>query len=92
MDEINNLRQVRINKLKDLIKMGIDPFPSISNRTHLTNQARKDFNSLSKSKKKITLAGRLMSKREHGKLVFSEIFDASGSFQILFKQNEFLTF
>ncbi len=88
MDEINNLRQVRINKLKDLIKMGIDPFPSISNRTHLTNQARKDFNSLSKSKKKITLAGRLMSKREHGKLVFSEIFDASGSFQILFKQNE----
>jgi len=91
MNEINSLRQVRVNKLKSLIKMGINPFPSISNRTHLTDQAKTDFTSLFKSKKKITLAGRLMSKREHGKLVFSEILDASGSFQILFKQDKLST-
>ena len=88
MDEFDSLRKIRVNKHKSLEKMGIDPFPAKSSRTHTTKEANKSFNSLFKQSKIITLAGRLISKREHGGLVFSEIKDDSGSLQVLFKKDE----
>lgn len=88
MNESDSLRQVRIDKLNELWDMGIDPFPAKSKRTHLTKDASKNFISLTKTGKKITLAGRLMSKREHGGLVFAEIVDISGNLQLLFRKDE----
>ena len=88
MEELDNLRQIRVKKLKALIKQGIDPYPAESVRTHIASQVLGSFSSLSKGKKKITLAGRLMSKREHGGLIFSDIQDESGRIQILFKKDE----
>jgi len=88
MDDLNSLRQVRVDKLNDLIKLGINPYPAKSNRTHTTKEAAEGFKALAKSGKKIVLTGRLMSKREHGGLIFSEIKDDSGSLQVLFKKDE----
>lgn len=88
MEELDNLRQVRLDKLTALTKLGINSFPAESQRTHTASQARENFSVLFKGKKKITLAGRLMSKREHGGLIFSEIKDDSGIFQVLFKKDE----
>jgi len=88
MSESDNLRQVRIDKLHELWDMGINPFPAKSKRTYLAKDADKNFSSLVKTNKEVTLAGRLMSKREHGGLVFSEIMDRSGNLQILFKKDE----
>ena len=84
---MDNLYKIRVDKLDALMDMGIDPFPSQTHRSHLTGEANKGFTALVKSKKKITLAGRIMSKREHGGLVFSELKDVSGNFQLLFKKN-----
>lgn len=87
MNNTDNLREIRIGKLEALWDMGIDPFPSQVHRSHLITEANKGFTALTKSKKRITLAGRLMSKREHGGLVFSELRDVSGNFQLLFKKD-----
>ncbi len=88
MNESDNLRQVRIDKLNELLDMGINPYPAKVSRTHLAKEADANFKSLAKQNKEIILAGRLMSKREHGGLVFSEIVDRSGNLQILFKKDE----
>lgn len=87
MEETNNLREIRVGKLEALIDMGIDPFPAQSHRTHILAEVDKKFSVLSKSKKNVSLAGRLMSKREHGGLIFAELKDHSGEFQLLFKKN-----
>lgn len=87
MDENNNLREVRVGKLDALIDMGINPFPAQSHRTHILAEADKKFSVLSRSKKNVVLAGRLISKREHGGLIFAELKDHSGEFQLLFKKN-----
>jgi len=88
MEELDHLRQVRIEKLKALIRQGVDPYPAESKRTHTIAQALAGFSSLSKGKNKIVLAGRLMSKREHGALIFSEVQDEGGKIQLLFKKDE----
>lgn len=88
MEELDNLRQIRVEKLRALIKQGVDPYPAETKRTHAVGETLASFNSLSKAKKKITLTGRLMSKREHGGLIFSDIQDESGKIQILFKKDE----
>ena len=51
MDEFDSLRKIRVNKLKSLEKMGIDPFPAKSSRTHTTKEANKSFNSFSKQRR-----------------------------------------
>jgi lysyl-tRNA synthetase class 2 len=56
-------------------------------RTHKCQEALNDFSQLAKSEKEIVLTGRIMSLRQHGGLVFSNIEDGSGTIQILFKKD-----
>lgn len=87
MSELDELREVRLEKLRTLEKKKINPFPSTSKKTATNQEVDKKFDDWSGKKKKLTLAGRLMSKREHGGLVFGELRDFSGDFQILFKKD-----
>ena len=76
---------VRLKKLAALRAAGADPYPATTARTHTTAAVREDFTKLAKSGKKITLTGRLMTFREHGKLSFGTLRDASGEFQLAFQ-------
>ncbi len=62
---------------------GVSPYPVTSKRTHAVEKALSDFDKLSKEEKEIVLGGRVRSIREHGKLTFLTLEDASGSIQIL---------
>ena len=66
--------------------MGINPFPSKCSRTHYADSVIKDFENM--DGKTVTVAGRLMSWRPHGKLTFCHVQDQTGRMQILFHKKE----
>lgn len=83
MDPLENLRKVRLQKLENLKKLGINPYPSSFNRSH----------EISKLKKlplgeKIWGAGRIMAIRAHGSIIFLDIQDATGKIQVLFSKDK----
>jgi lysyl-tRNA synthetase class 2 len=84
-DKIEELRQVRIQKLEQLKKAGIDPYPVESKRSHTVAQALEQFGTLSADKKEITLTGRVRSIRTHGKLTFGNLEDGSSSIQFMLR-------
>lgn len=86
MDKIEELRAVRIQKLEDLKKAGIDPYPVFSQRTHIVGDALKGFESLSTQATPLILAGRIRSIRTHGKLAFADLEDESGKIQLMLRE------
>jgi lysyl-tRNA synthetase class 2 len=79
-------RQLRLDKVKQLRNMGIDPFPSKSARTKTNAEVVDNFAEY--ENKDVVLAGRLMSWREHGALIFGNIQDQTGKIQIYIKSDE----
>ena len=61
---IRDIRENRLKKLKKLEKAGIAPFPETTERTHKIVEALFDFSKLERTKKQLTLAGRIRSLRE----------------------------
>ena len=80
MATMKELRDVRIEKLKRLREMGIDPYPARSEKEYLNAEVVENFEKF--DGKEVTLAGRLMSWREHGQLVFADLQDFSGKIQL----------
>jgi len=87
MSEFDELREVRLAKLRTLQDKKINPYPAKAHKAVTNQEVAGKFEVWAAKQKKITLAGRLMSKREHGGLIFGELRDFSGDFQVLFKQD-----
>jgi lysyl-tRNA synthetase class 2 len=82
--EMNDLLKERRQKLSDLQAQGKDPFDVYKvNRTHTSNEIKENYDEL--EGKEVTVAGRLMSKRVHGKAGFSDIHDRYGKIQLYIK-------
>ena len=79
-------RTQRIQNMQQLQELGINPYPAGSQKD-VANQIVKDSFEEYKGKT-VTLAGRLTGKREHGKLIFGDLQDQSGSIQIGIKKDE----
>lgn len=77
---LNEQMQIRIKKMQELEQMGVDPFGVRFCRTHSSQQIIDDFEQL--EGKQATIAGRVMSIREHGKACFATIADFDGQIQI----------
>lgn len=88
MPTIDELRKTRLEKLKKLEHAGILAYPAQTKRTHSIADALKDFGKLSKAKKRIVLAGRIMAQRGHGGATFLDINDGSGKIQVIIKQDK----
>jgi lysyl-tRNA synthetase, class II len=86
-EKIEELRQVKIQKLEQLKKSGVDPYPVDSHRTHHIGHAVASFDSLSADKTPVTFVGRIKSIRTHGKLAFFDLEDESGRIQLLLRQD-----
>ncbi|MBU5486254.1 lysine--tRNA ligase [Clostridium sp. MSJ-11] len=85
--EFNQLIKERRQKFFDLQAAGKDPFDVYKvNRTHTSEQIKENFDEL--EGKEVTVAGRLMSKRVHGKAGFSDIHDRYGKIQLYIKIND----
>jgi len=78
MASLEEIRDVRLAKLKILKDAGIDPYPAGSRRTHTVAAALGDFEELAEKKEVVTLAGRVMSLRPQGALFFLHFTDGSG--------------
>ena len=75
---------LRREKLAQLQAEGKDPFDVYKvERTHTTGQIIDNFEEL--DGKEVTVAGRIMSKRGQGKVIFSDIHDRDGKIQLFIK-------
>ncbi|QBO58905.1 lysine--tRNA ligase [Chryseobacterium salivictor] len=79
---------IRREKLQTLEKMGINAFPAEEYKiTETTKTIKQDF----VEGKKVTIAGRLMSRRIQGKASFAELQDSEGKIQVYFNRDEICT-
>jgi len=89
MPTIEELRQTRLEKLKKLEKAGVLAYPAKTKRTNTIAEALESFNKKFFGKlKSPVLAGRIMAKREHGKMIFLNIQDGTGKIQVLIKEDK----
>lgn len=85
MSDLIGQRQLRIDKIAQLKKLGIDPFPSKSYRTNLADEISNNYSAF--ENQEATVAGRLMTLRRHGAISFGNIQDSSGSIQLYIKED-----
>jgi len=84
---IDDIRDSKIQKVYDMKKKGIDPYPRTSKRSHKIGDAVADFDVLVESKKDLVLVGRIMAMREHGGSIFMDLDDGSGKIQAYIKKD-----
>ena len=85
--DVNQLMQIRRDKLAKLKEEGNDPFEITKfNRTHTSKQIVENYDEL--EGKDVTIAGRLMAKRIMGKASFCHIQDGDGKIQSYVSINE----
>lgn len=84
----DDIRTERLKKLALLEEHNIDPYPAESSRSHTNKEFLSTFKDLSKKKENITLAGRIMSLRDQGGIVFLDIFDGTSRAQVIVKKDD----
>ena len=92
LDELNDQLLVRRQKMMDIRESGLDPFGSKFNRTHLSDAIIKEYDAFTKEEleaagHKVTIAGRIMTKRGKGKAGFAHLQDVAGQIQIYVRQD-----
>jgi lysyl-tRNA synthetase class 2 len=75
----------REENLEALIRLGVDPYPYHYEVTHHAAQVEEGFESLEHDGSSVSLAGRLMTIRGHGKSTFAHLQDKTGRIQVYFK-------
>jgi lysyl-tRNA synthetase class 2 len=83
---INDLKQVRLDKLGELRDLGIDPFGSRYERDCTARKIQDSFDQM--DGQTVRIAGRIMSKRRHGKAGFANLQDLSGDIQLYFRKDD----
>ena len=85
MSSLSEQEQIRREKLEDLKKLGINPYPAalypINNNSKSIKQNYKEGHA-------VIIAGRIMSRRIQGKASFAEIQDSMGRVQVYFNRDE----
>ncbi len=82
--------QMRKN-LETMKSMGFDPYSTYSyERTHSSAQIMREFSEVGqdRSEKVVSVAGRMMAKRVHGKAGFADLVDRDGKVQLYFRLND----
>ena len=81
---LEEIRQIRLAKVKTLHELGINPYPANSQKEHPNAEIVDNFDKY--ESKEVTLTGRLMSFREHGNIAFGHIQDESGQIQVFIQK------
>jgi len=78
---LEEIRAIRLEKVKKLRKMGVDPYPSkLPEVTIAISKAVKQEG------KEVSVRGRIWAIREHGNCCFFDIKDETGKIQLLFQK------
>ena len=84
---LSELLQIRRDKLSELQNAGSDPFAITKyDVTHHSTEVKDNFDAM--EGQTVRLAGRLMSKRGMGKVVFADLQDGAGRIQLFVKIDE----
>ncbi|HWR57158.1 MAG: lysine--tRNA ligase [Bacillota bacterium] len=84
-EDLNELMLARRGKMKELSAKGVEPFGEKYEFTHYAKNIIEQFEQL--ENQKVTIAGRIMSVRGHGKASFANLMDMSGRIQVYFRQD-----
>lgn len=85
-EDLNEMMQVRRDKLNDMRGKGLEPYGGRFERTHLASFVLDNYDEM--ENKPVTMAGRIMSKRGMGKASFAHIQDSTGQIQIYIRSND----
>lgn len=86
MKPLENLRQSRLKKLKEIKKLGIDPYPAkVVGREEIGESREKKLGS------EVEVAGRIVGWREHGGIIFADLKDESGQIQLVLREGKLST-
>jgi len=88
MASLEEIIQERKKKIEGLRSLGINPYPEKTKRDHSIKEVLENFDELAKDNKEICVAGRIMSIRGHGALMFSHMMDETGKIQFLLKKDD----
>src|SRR3989344_6040130 len=85
---LNDIVALRRKKLEEYKKQVSDPYPSPVERGMVLSEVLKKFSTLFRSKKKVSIVGRIFSWRDQGKIIFTDVADKTGRLQIVFSKEE----
>lgn len=75
----------RLDKIAALRDAGTNPYPYRYDRTHTIAEVRAEFDALepgTETEQRVTVAGRMMLRRQQGKLIFATMVDRGGEIQL----------
>ncbi|MBE9468329.1 MAG: lysine--tRNA ligase [Bacteroidetes bacterium] len=80
---------IRRNSLEEIKKLGIDPYPAKEFKVNVTSSEIKENYDVAKNNyQKVSIAGRIMSRRIMGSASFAELQDDKGRIQIYLKRDD----
>jgi lysyl-tRNA synthetase class 2 len=82
-----SVQELRRAKLEALEKRGVQPYAYRFDVTHRSGQIRANHETLESAGTAVRVAGRLMTRRGHGKACFAHIKDADGTLQIYLRED-----
>ncbi|HEX7077018.1 MAG TPA: lysine--tRNA ligase [Candidatus Eisenbacteria bacterium] len=82
-----SVHDIRREKLDQLIGRGADPYAYRYDVTHRSGRVRADHEALEASGEVVRVAGRLMTKRGHGKASFAHVKDRDGLLQVYLRED-----
>ena len=88
METGEEIRNIRLKKIEKLKSQGINPYPYKFERSHFSEDVINQFEKLNTGGDLISVAGRIMSIRGHGKAGFGHIHDSKGRIQIYIREDQ----
>ncbi len=89
MEHLSEQEIVRREKLKEIISLGVDPYPPELFKINVSAvDIRENFEHDKENYTNVSLAGRIMGIRDMGKACFAELQDSSGRIQLYIKRDD----
>ena len=82
------IRMERVKKLERLRDAGMNPYPAETKRDIWILDFNAQFTELVEESRPLTIAGRLMSLRGQGGIMFADVFDGTGKTQVVLQKTE----
>lgn len=84
----NDIREERIKKLELLKAAGMEAYPAHTDRDTSFVDFVTKFEELEKNAKPLVIAGRIMSRRGQGGIIFADVFDGTSRAQAVLQESE----